>query len=89
MDLATGLMFMGKGAHQMPEMVARFSTIGKIVMIAMTLLWVILLLHCLNKNFKTSTDKIAWVLVLLLVPGIGALMYLFAAIFLFNKNGKK
>jgi len=86
MDLATGLTFMGKGAHQMPEMVARFSMTGKIVMLALTVLWVILLLHCLHRKFKTDIDKVAWVLVLLFVPGVGSLMYLFAAIFLFKKK---
>jgi len=86
MDLTTGLTFMAKGAHQMPEVVARFDMTGKIVMLVLGIFWVIMLLNCLHRKFTSDIDKLAWVLVLLLVPGIGAFIYLFALMFLFKKK---
>jgi hypothetical protein len=86
MDLATGLTFMAKGAHQMPEFVSRFSMTGKVVMIVLGLFWVIMLLHCLRRKFKVDIDKLAWVLLLLFMPGIGAFLYLFAVLFMFKKR---
>ena len=38
-------------------------------------LWIIALVEVLKSEFKNSNDKLIWVLVILLFPIIGALLY--------------
>ena len=86
MDLATGLTMLTKGAHQMPNYMYKFGMSGKVIMLTFAIFWIIMLLNCLQRNFKVNTDKIAWILVLVFLPGIGALIYLFAILFMFKKK---
>ncbi|MBL0356876.1 MAG: PLDc N-terminal domain-containing protein [Chitinophagaceae bacterium] len=39
-------------------------------------LWLIALISILKNNFRDSTTKLTWVLVVLLVPLIGSVLYL-------------
>ncbi len=40
-----------------------------------TLLWIIALVDILKSNFKDSTNKIIWVLIVLLLPVLGSILY--------------
>ncbi len=48
-----------------------------------TLLWIIALVDILKSNFKDSNNKILWVLVVILLPVIGSVLY-----FIIGKNQK-
>ncbi|MFT3920766.1 PLDc N-terminal domain-containing protein [Cloacibacterium sp.] len=48
-----------------------------------TLLWIIALVDILKSNFKDSNNKILWVLVVILLPVIGSILY-----FIIGKNQK-
>ncbi len=48
-----------------------------------TLLWIIALVDILKSNFKDSNNKILWVLVVILIPVIGSILY-----FIIGKNQK-
>jgi len=48
-----------------------------------TLLWIIALVDVLKSNFKDSNNKILWVLVVILLPVIGSILY-----FIIGKNQK-
>lgn len=48
-----------------------------------TLLWIITLVDILKSNFKDSNNKILWVLVVILLPVIGSILY-----FIIGKNQK-
>lgn len=48
-----------------------------------TLLWIIALVDILKSNFKESNNKILWVLVVILLPIIGSILY-----FIIGKNQK-
>ncbi len=39
--------------------------------------WILMLVDCLNRKFKQDSDKIVWVLVIILTQVIGALIYYF------------
>jgi uncharacterized membrane protein len=49
-----------------------FLLIGLPVLIA----WLALLVQCANASFKSDGDKVAWVLILILLGPIGAALYL-------------
>jgi len=50
---------------------------GQGIAVIATIFWVWVLIDCLTKEPAESNDKIAWVLVILLVPVLGALAYYF------------
>ena len=35
--------------------------------------WLFMIVDCLRRKFKESTDKIAWILVLIFIPVLGAI----------------
>jgi hypothetical protein len=51
-----------------------FLIIGLPVLLA----WLALLVQCANATFKSDGDKVAWVLILILLGPIGAALYLIA-----------
>jgi hypothetical protein len=63
--------------------VAEFGVIGVIWLIgcgltvATTLFWVWMLIDCLAKEPSEGNDKLVWALVMLVLPGLGSLLYLF------------
>ena len=90
MDLITGLGVFAKGAHQMPGLVGGMGWGFKIVMLAFGIFWIIMLINCLQRKFEVPTDKIAWILVLVFLPVLGAFIYLFSLYFgVKGKKGKK
>jgi len=91
MDLITGLGVFAKGAHHMPEIVGRMGFGFKILMLAFGIFWIVMLINCLQRKFKVPTDKVAWILVLVFLPVIGAFIYLFSLYFgvRVRKKGRK
>jgi cytochrome c biogenesis factor len=39
--------------------------------------WILMLVHCVKKKFKEDSEKIVWLLVIILTGIIGALIYYF------------
>ncbi|HLZ62425.1 MAG TPA: PLDc N-terminal domain-containing protein [Ktedonosporobacter sp.] len=50
---------------------------GQGIAVIATIFWAWVLIDCLTKEPAESNDKVAWVLVILLVPVLGALAYYF------------
>jgi len=42
-----------------------------------TIFWIWVLIDCLTKESSEGNDKVAWILLILLVPLVGALIYYF------------
>ena len=82
LDVITGLTI--KGGHY----AYKFHFLWKLVFLAFVVFWVVMLFNCLQRKFKVDTDKIAWILVLVFVPIIGAFVYLFWLKFGFKKTKK-
>ena len=90
MDLITGLSVFAKGAHQMPGLVGSMGLWFKLAMLVFGIFWMVMLVNCLQREFKVPTDKVAWILVLVFLPVIGAFIYLFSLYFgPKRKKGKK
>ena len=87
MDLITSLGVFVKGAHQMPGLISGMGIGFKIVMLVFGIFWIVMLINCLQRDFKVPTDKIAWILVLVFLPVLGAFIYLFSLYF--GVKGKK
>lgn len=51
--------------------------IGFLLSILFFVFWVWMLIDCLKNESSTGNDKIIWALVILLLNGIGALIYYF------------
>lgn len=39
--------------------------------------WVMMIVDCTQRKFEDSTTRMMWLLIILLLPGIGALIYCF------------
>ncbi len=87
MDFTTGLGVGTKGLNHMPDLVSKFGMSGKLIMLAFAVFWIVMLVNCLQRKFKVGTDKIAWIILLVFVPVIGAFVYLFWLYFVLK--GKK
>lgn len=46
--------------------------------IAVTVLWLWMLVDCVGKEPAEGNSRIVWILVIILIPWIGALLYFFA-----------
>jgi hypothetical protein len=77
MNLITGLSVFVKGAQHMPAMAMKMRFLGKSIMLVLGIFWVVMLINCLQRKFKVNTDKIAWIIVLVFLPILGAFIYLF------------
>jgi len=56
------------------------SVIGMIIWILLLILWIFMLIDCIKRKFKSDTEKIIWVLVIILTThifAIGAIIYYF------------
>ena len=52
--------------------------------------WIWMIIDCAKRNFKKETDKVVWILVIVLLSVLGAAIYYFAVkINDKNKSGKK
>lgn len=49
-----------------------------IIGIPLLIAWLALLVQCANASYKSDGDKIAWVLILILLGPVGAALYLIA-----------
>lgn len=88
MDLITGFEVLTKGAHHMPGIASKFGLAGKLIMIVLAIIWIGLIINCLQRKFKGNMDKIAWIIVMAVVPFVGAIAYAYALFFLFKKGRK-
>ena len=43
--------------------------------IALTVLWIVAIVDCAQREFQDSNEKIIWILVIIFAHGIGALIY--------------
>ena len=50
----------------------------KILFVAFAVFWLIMLFNCLQRRFESDMDKIAWIIVLVFIPIVGAFLYLFS-----------
>ena len=50
---------------------------GGLISLACLALWIWMLIDCLTNNGIQGSEKVAWVLVIVLLPFIGSLIYLF------------
>lgn len=57
--------------------------LGLLLFLLPTLLWLIALIDILKSNFKESTSKIIWVLIVIFLPIIGSILY-----FIIGKENK-
>lgn len=57
--------------------------LGLLIFLLPTLLWLIALIDILKSNFKDSTSKIIWVLIVIFLPIIGSILY-----FIIGKENK-
>lgn len=48
-----------------------------IIPILILTFWILMIIDCAKRNFRNSTDKIVWILIILLANIIGALIYYF------------
>ena len=83
LDVITGLT-VKHGAYMY-----KFHFLWKIVFLAFAIFWVVMLVNCLQRDFKVGTDKIAWIILLVFIPVVGAFVYLFWLHFGFKKKKKK
>jgi len=62
--------------------------VGAAFILAVLLLafWVWMIIDCTKRNFKNNTEKIIWILVIVLVHWFGSLVY-FIVIKLYNPKG--
>ena len=86
MDLVTGMAVMTKSVSYMGGVALKVHLLWKIVLLLLGVFWIIMLINCLQRNFKIPTDKVAWTLVLVFLPILGAFIYLFS---LYFQPGKK
>ena len=54
-----------------------FAMGGQGIAILATLFWIWVIIDCLTKEPSEGNDKVAWVLLILMLPWIGALIYYF------------
>ncbi len=52
--------------------------IGMIIGVLLFVFWIWMIVDCAKRNFKNSTEKIVWIIVVVLVGWLGALIYFFA-----------
>jgi len=60
-----------------PILFAFFVLIGIALGIFIFVFWLLMLIDCLKRKFKSDGEKIAWILVLIFVHIIGAIIYYF------------
>lgn len=58
------------------EPYARFMTVIVIFAIVLFLVWLVTIIDIVKSDFKKDADKIVWFLFVMIIPPIGALLYL-------------
>jgi hypothetical protein len=59
------------------ETCARFGAVIIVVAIVMVLLWLVTIIDIVRSDFKRDADKIVWFFFVMILPPVGALLYLF------------
>jgi hypothetical protein len=83
LDVITGLTI-----RHGPMLGYKIHVLWKLVILGFAIFWIVMLFNCLQRKFKVDIDKIAWILVLVFIPVVGAFVYLFWLKFGFKKNKK-
>lgn len=52
--------------------------------IFMFVFWILMIVDCAQRKFKTEGEKIVWILIIILASWVGALIYYFVV----KKNGR-
>jgi nitric oxide reductase large subunit len=81
MNTITGMFV--KGGHM-----SGYHFLWKLSILAFGIFWLVMLFNCLQRKFKTDVDKIAWILVLVFIPVVGAFLYLFSLHYKLKKKKK-
>jgi hypothetical protein len=68
---------MMRGFIVAPILFAFFVLLAVAVGILVFVFWIIMLIDCLKKKFKSDGEKVAWILVLIFASWIGAIIYYF------------
>ena len=55
------------------------------VMIFLLILWIAMIIDCAKRKFKQDSEKIVWILVVILASWVGALIYYFVV---FRKDAR-
>jgi glycopeptide antibiotics resistance protein len=66
--------------------VGSLAFIGILITIVLVGLWVWMLVDCAQRNFKNKTEKIVWLLIIVLGGWVGAVIY-YIVIRAINKHG--
>ena len=61
-----------------------FGALGIVFYILIIVFWIWMIIDCAQRNFKNDTEKIVWILVIVLASYIGAIIYFFVI-----KNAKQ
>jgi len=51
--------------------------------------WILMLIDCAKRNFKSDNEKVVWIIVIALLGAVGATIYYFAVKVNDKKIGKK
>ncbi|MBI2451978.1 PLDc_N domain-containing protein [Candidatus Pacearchaeota archaeon] len=65
---------------------AIFITAVFMAVIALFAFWIWMIVDCAQRDFRDDTEKIVWILVIVLLSILGALVY-FIAVKLYNPHG--
>ncbi len=60
-----------------PFMVA-FMLIAAAIVLLVTAFWIWMIVDCVQRKFKNETEKVIWILAVILLTWVGALVYYFA-----------
>lgn len=60
-----------------------------VVVILAFIFWILMIIDCAQRDFKTDGEKIVWILVVIFLHLLGALIYYFAVKSSHKKNNKK
>lgn len=66
--------FVGLGAGAMILMILLWLVVAAIA-IYLFIFWIQMIIDCAKRKFKNDTDKIVWIIVIVLVQIIGAIIY--------------
>ena len=55
-----------------------FVSIKIVLAVLITIFWVWIIVDCIKRKFKNNTEKVIWIIVIILLSWVGALIYYFS-----------
>ena len=52
-----------------------FASIKIVIAVLITIFWIWMIIDCIKRKFKSDTEKIIWIFVIVLLSWVGALIY--------------